>query len=115
MLVEARAVLQNKNIGFGKLSPAARDTPNHSPIQELRFTENISLNETNLSVGSTTIESTLTSIPILLSTFPATIICRSIVSSGTEKTRRSLRLVSQIYRAIEIIRLSIQNKIYIQI
>ena len=82
--VEARAALQNKNIEFEKLFSAARDVPDYSPIQKLRFTENIFLNKINLPVGSTTIESTLISILILSSILPAITICRNIVFSGTE-------------------------------
>ena len=112
--IEARAASQNKNMESEKLSPTARDTPDHSPIQELRFTENISLSKTNPPVGSTTIESTLTSAPTLPSTLSATTTRRNIASSGTEETRQSLRLVSQIHRAIETTRLSAQNKTHIQ-
>ena len=112
--VGARAASQDENVGSGGLSPAARDAPDHSPMEGLRFTENTPLSETNPPVGSTTIESTLTSAPTLPSTLPATTTRRSIASSGTEGTRRSLRLVSQIHRAIGTTRLSAQNETHTQ-
>ncbi|PIG87294.1 hypothetical protein AARAC_011662 [Aspergillus arachidicola] len=112
--VGARAASRSENVGSGGLSPAARDAPDHSPMEGLRFTENTPLSETNPPVGSTTIESTLTSAPTLPSTLPATTTRRSIASSGTEGTRRSLRLVSQIHRAIGTTRLSTQNETHAQ-
>ncbi|PIG87296.1 hypothetical protein AARAC_011664 [Aspergillus arachidicola] len=98
--VGARAAPRAEGVRSGETSAAARDAPDDSVMEGLRFTGNTPPNETNLPVDTITTESTLSSVPTLLSTLPATTTRQSIASSGTEGTRRSLRLVNRIDRAI---------------
>ncbi|KNG79996.1 hypothetical protein ANOM_011768, partial [Aspergillus nomiae NRRL 13137] len=98
--VGARAAPRAENVGSGGPSAAARDAPDDSVMEGLRFTGNTPpQTEADPPVGTLTTESTLTSVPTLPPTLPGTT-RRSQVSSGTEGTRRSLRLVNRIDRAM---------------
>ncbi|KAE8334740.1 hypothetical protein BDV24DRAFT_145315, partial [Aspergillus arachidicola] len=108
--VGARAAPRAENMRSGEMSAAARDAPDDSVMEGLRFTGNTPPNETNPPVDTLTTESTLSSVPTLPPTLPATTTRQSIASSGTEGTRRSLRLVNRIDRAIMQIEPPIQAR-----
>ncbi|KAE8334399.1 hypothetical protein BDV24DRAFT_145923, partial [Aspergillus arachidicola] len=98
--VGARAAPRAEDVRSGGTSAAARDAPDDSVMEGLKFTGNTPPNETNSPVDTIPTESTLSSVPTLPSTLPATATRQSIASSTTEGTRRSLRLVNRIDCAI---------------
>ncbi|GMG55443.1 unnamed protein product [Aspergillus oryzae var. brunneus] len=71
--VGARAAPRADNVGSGKPSAAARDAPDDSAIEGLRFTGNTPpQTDADPPFGTLTTESTLTSVPTLPPTLPGT-------------------------------------------
>ncbi|KAK6811840.1 hypothetical protein RU639_012486 [Aspergillus parasiticus] len=92
---EGARVAPETEKGAGGLSAAARDAPDDSAMEGLRFTGNT---PPQGDISTNTL-STLTSVPTIPPTLSTSGISQDAPSSATEGTRRSARLVQQINRA----------------